>query len=56
MITTFSIESVKLLIIKSNNPSSGKKIHELKSSQYFWKKLTSPKRKIKKIFAEKIED
>ena len=44
----------EIIDIKSNNPSSGEMIQKLNSSQYFWKKLTSPKRKIKRTLQRKL--
>ena len=44
----------EIIVIKSDNPTSGKKIKELKSSGYYWKKITSPKRKIKKTLQRKL--
>ena len=44
----------EIIDTKSNNPSSGEMIQKLNSSQYFWKKLTSPKRKIKRSLQRKL--
>ncbi len=44
----------EIIVIKSNNPTSGRTINKLNSSGYYWKKITSPKRKIKKTLQRKL--